>query len=72
MVVFAASMTDINKALATKQKTDPRTKLPGWAMKYLPAFDHKKADLLPLVRGVGIDHLIELEKDASGKETEPL
>jgi hypothetical protein len=26
--VFAASMADINKALAVKQVTDPRTKLP--------------------------------------------
>jgi hypothetical protein len=68
--VFAASMADINKALATKRKTDPRTKLPEWAMKHLAAFDQRKADTLPPSRGTGIDHSIELEKEPSGKDKE--
>lgn len=68
--VFAASMVDINKALTAKQKTDPRTKLPDWAIRYLPTFDHRKAETLPPVRGTGVDHSIELEKDSNGKEAE--
>ncbi len=70
MEVFAASMADINKALATKRKTDPWTKLPEWAMKHLAAFDQQKADTLPLSRGTGIDHSIELEKEPSRKDKE--
>ena len=68
--VFAASMADINKALSIKQKTDPRTKLPSWAIKHLGAFDQKKAELLPPLRGLGTDHSIELETDPTGKEKE--
>jgi hypothetical protein len=36
----------------------------------LAVFDQKKAEVLPLLRGAGTDHLIELEKDADGKEKE--
>ena len=68
--VFAASMADINKALAVKQITDPQTTLPGWAKEYLDVFDRKKAEVLPPVRGTGVDHSIELEKDANGKDKE--
>jgi hypothetical protein len=70
--VFAASIADINKALAVKQITDLQTKLPDWAKKHLPVFDQKKAEALPPLCGVGTDYLIELEKDAKGKEKEVL
>ena len=66
--VFAASMADIAKALAVKKYTDPRTKLPAVYFPWLDAFDRKKADTLPPLRGPGIDHAIELEKDTNGKE----
>ncbi|RKF58616.1 hypothetical protein OnM2_066063, partial [Erysiphe neolycopersici] len=45
--VFAASMADINKALAAKQRLDPTIKLPIEYHEFLNVFDHKKADLLP-------------------------
>jgi hypothetical protein len=66
--VFAASIADINKALAVKQKTDPKTKLPSWAIEYLDVFDQKRAEVLPPLRGKRTDHSIELEKDTGGKE----
>jgi hypothetical protein len=35
-------------------------------------FDHKKAEALPPLCGVGTDYSIELEKDAKEKEKEVL
>lgn len=60
--VFAASLADITKALRTKTKTDPRTKLPKQYHEFLDIFSQEQADKLPRLRGEGIDHKIELEK----------
>ena len=65
--VFAASLKDIEKALAVKKRTDPRVKLPGHYHEHLPLFDMKIADQLPPHRP-GIDHKIEFEKDENGHE----
>ena len=67
--IFAASLRDIEKSLAVKKRTDPRTKLPEHYHEYLPLFDMKAADQLPPHRP-GIDHKIELETDENGKEKE--
>jgi len=68
--VFAASMADINKALAAKKFTDPKDKMPSHFHQWLDVADRKKAELLPPVRGQGVDHSIELEKDDNGREKE--
>jgi predicted aspartyl protease len=65
--VFAASMADINKALASKVRTDSRTKLPEWCQGFLDVFSKEKATELPPLRGAGVDHEIQLEK-VDGKE----
>lgn len=68
--IFSASMADIDKALAKREKrTDPRTKLPEEYHEFLDLFDHVKAELLPPLRGAKIDHEIELEKE-NGKDKE--
>jgi hypothetical protein len=67
--VFTASLADINKALAEKKFTDPRTKLPSWiGPENYPAFDRAAADKLPAHRE-GIDHAIELLRAADGSES---
>jgi hypothetical protein len=53
-----------------KQHTDPRKKMPACFHEWLDVTDRKRAELLPLARGIGIDHAIELEKDDSGREKE--
>jgi len=68
--VFAASMADINKTLAVRKRTDPRTKLPVHFHELLDVCSHEKAEVLPPTRGTGIDHAIELEKGPDGKEKE--
>lgn len=68
--VFAASLQDIEKALAPKKKTDPREKLPAHYHEFLPVFDRTKADQLPPNRP-GIDHSIPLQTDEDGKEKDP-
>ncbi|EFZ04205.2 Pol [Metarhizium robertsii ARSEF 23] len=68
--VFAASIKDIEKALAPKTKSDPREKLPKHYHEFLPVFDREKADQLPPSRP-GIDHCIPLQTDDKGKEKEP-
>ena len=68
--VFAASMADINKALAARKFTDPKNKMPTHFHQWLDVADRKKAELLPPLRGRGIDHSIELEKDDNGREKE--
>ena len=68
--VFAASIADINKALAVRNHTDPRKLLPVQFHDFLDVFDCKKAELLLLARGRGIDHAIELEKDDISREKE--
>jgi RNase H-like domain found in reverse transcriptase/Reverse transcriptase (RNA-dependent DNA polymerase)/Integrase zinc binding domain/Chromo (CHRromatin Organisation MOdifier) domain len=67
VTLFAASLADINKALQHKELTDPATKLPAWLNKRLRSlFDRREADKLPPHRP-GVDHKIELERDAEGK-----
>ena len=65
--VFAASLRDIEKALAPKKHTDPREKLPKHYHEFLPLFDRNAADQLPPARP-GVDHEIPLEKDESGQD----
>jgi hypothetical protein len=66
--VFTASFADINKALAEKKYTDPRTKLPSWVdPQFHKCFDRKEADKLPVHRQ-GIDHAVELVRTADGSE----
>ena len=69
--VFAASMADITKALAVKQKVDPRTRLPKQYWEFLDLFDSKESDKLPPIRGQGIDHKIELIEENGKKPTVP-
>lgn len=68
--VFAASMADIEKALRVKQYTDPKIKLPSCYHEFLDVFNRKIADKLPPLRGLDIDHKIELTKDDNGKVQE--
>ncbi|KJZ68122.1 hypothetical protein HIM_12487 [Hirsutella minnesotensis 3608] len=68
--IFAASLKDIEKALAPKKKSDPREKLPPHYHEYLSVFNRDQADQLPPHRP-GCDHKIQLEKGADGKEKEP-
>jgi hypothetical protein len=69
--VFAASMADINKALAVKRHTNPKEKMPTHYHDWLDVADRKAAERLPPVRGIGVDHAIELERDENGREKEP-
>lgn len=68
--IFAASLADIEKALAPKKHSDPREKLPEHYHEFLPLFDQKKADCLPPHRP-GVDHAIPLEKDENGNDKAP-
>ena len=68
--IFAASLKDIERALAPKSYTDPRQKLPRHYHEFLPLFDRKKADQLPPHRP-GVDHEVPLERDDNGREKTP-
>lgn len=68
--IFAASLADIEKALAPKKHSDPRKKLPKHYHDFLPLFDRRSADKLPPSRP-GVDHEITLETDEAGKEKSP-
>ena len=63
-------MADINKTLAVRKRTDPRTKLPVYFHELLDVCSHEKAEVLPPTRGTSIDHAIELKKGLDGKEKE--
>ena len=63
-------MADINKTLAVRKRTDPRTKLPVHFYELLNVCSYKKAEVLPPTRGTSIDHTIELKKGPDGKEKE--
>ena len=67
-----ASMVDINKTLAVRKRTDPRTKLSVYFYELLNVYSYKKAEVLPSIRGTSIDHTIKLEKGLDGKEKEVL
>jgi transposase InsO family protein len=67
--IFAASLRDIDKALRPKTYSDPQEKLPTQYHDFLEVFDHKKADVLPPLRGPSKDHRIELiEHDEKGNK----
>ncbi len=68
--VWAASLADINKALQEKKYTNPETRLHYWINhKIVKLFNWKEANKLPPYRP-GVNHYIELEKDANGKTPE--
>ncbi|KAE8557622.1 hypothetical protein EYB25_002329 [Talaromyces marneffei] len=68
--IFAASIADIDKALAPKKRTEPREALPDYLRDYIDVFDPVEADKLPRHRP-SADHTIELiEKDKDGKKPE--
>jgi hypothetical protein len=69
--VFAASLKDIEKALALKKKVNVMSFLPKAHQHMAWIFDPKTAARIPPLRGPEIDHRIELEKDKEGKEKEP-
>lgn len=69
--IFAASLQDIEKALAPKKKVDVMSYLPKAHQHMAWIFDPKTAAKMPPLRGPEIDHRIELEKDENGKEKEP-
>lgn len=54
-------MIGIYKVLAVKQRSDSITRLPEKYHEILDVFDHEKVDLLPLPRGHGINHRIDVE-----------
>ena len=57
--IASSSLDDIQIALQTKDRPDPKNKLPTYYHHHLPVFDHKNADLLPPHREC--DHKIELQ-----------
>ena len=63
-------MADINKTLAVRKRTDPRTKLLVYFYELLDVCSYKKAEVLPPTRGTGIDHAIKLKKGPDSKEKE--
>lgn len=58
MEIFAVSLADIEKALAEKTHTDPKSKLPREYWSHLDVFSRQKADQLPEHRTY--DHRIDL------------
>ena len=69
--VFAASLKDIEKALAPRKKVNVLSLLPKAHQHMAWIFDPKMAAQMPPLRGPGTDHAIELEKNPDGKEKEP-
>ena len=65
-------MADINKTLAVRKRTDPRTKLLVHFYELLDVCSYEKAEVLPPIRGTSIDYTIELEKGLDSKEKEVL
>ena len=63
-------MADINKTLAVRKRTDPRTKLLIYFYELLNIYSYKKAEVLPSIRGTSIDHTIKLKKELDSKEKE--
>ena len=61
--MFAVSLTDINKALTVKAKTNPYMKLLKHFYEFLDVCSRTDADKLPPLRGKGIDYEIVLEKE---------
>ncbi len=69
--VFSVTLADIEKALTRKPITDPKLKLTDWNIDFLDLFNPREAEKLLLLRGLGIDYYIELEK-VDGKDLEVL
>ena len=69
--MFSATIADIEKALAIKTPTDPRTKLPKHFHEFLDVFNRTDAEKLPPLRGKGIDHAIELEQQGNVRPEVP-
>ena len=63
-------MADINKTLAVRKRTDPRTKLPIYFHELLDVYSYKKAEVLPPTRRTSIDYTIKLKKGLDNKEKE--
>jgi hypothetical protein len=63
--VFAASLADINKALANKARTDLCTKLLKHFYEFLDVYSCTDANKLLLMRRKGINYKIVLEKENS-------
>ena len=63
-------MADINKTLAVRKRTDPRTKLLVHFHELLDVCSYKKAEVLLPTRRTSIDYAIKLEKGPDGKEKE--
>jgi hypothetical protein len=61
--IFTASMTDIEKILKSKTRTDPQTKLPSHYHKFLEIFDQAEAEKLPPLCRPDMDHQIKLVSD---------
>jgi hypothetical protein len=57
--IFAITIADIDKALAPKKYTNPRTKLPKEYYNYLDVFSRDRSNVLPEHRSY--DHKIQLE-----------
>jgi len=68
--VFAASIADINKALAPKKTVDIKSLLPKHYQSYYELFNPREASKLPPHRGPGVDHRIELESK-DGQQPQP-
>jgi hypothetical protein len=66
--IFAVSMADINRALAVTKKEIPKPRLPLELQQYAAVFERKLAEVLPPLRGPGVDHKIELIPDQDGRQ----
>jgi len=69
--VFLISMTDIEKVLTSRKKTDLRTILSDHYHEFLNVFNHTMTEKLSLLRGEGTDHQIKL-KEMNEKESKVL
>jgi len=69
--VFLTSMTDIEKALTSRKKTDLRTILSDYYHEFLNVFNHTMTKKLPPLRKEDTDHQIEL-KEVNEKESKVL
>jgi hypothetical protein len=66
---FSASMADVQKALRSKKRIDPRSVLPDYLQSEFRTFLREEADKLAPLRGPSVDHAIELI-ETEGKQPE--
>jgi hypothetical protein len=69
--IFAASIADINKALAPKRTVDVKSLLPKQYQSYLDLFSPKAAARLPPHQEPGVDHRIKLQSKDSQQPQPP-